>query len=265
MKSLLPILVFVLSISSLRAEPKSEVCDLSAYFETYATAFVLLDAKKDRWIRYHPELCAERATPCSTFKIPNALVALETGVASGPDFALKWDGTKYPIEAWNQDQTLRSAFSVSCVWFFKELARRTGQERMDSFVTGFHYGNADISGGLTSFWLESSLKISPDEQVDFLRRLHSSQLPVSDRALNQLLDIMVVSRVGGTIYRGKTGTAGSAATGATRGWWVGSVVVGSSEYYFTTCITGGENPSGREARRMTESVLRDWNILPPPE
>ena len=241
----------------------SEERDLEPFFGNYSGAFVLLDASHEHWLRYHPDACLKRVSPCSTLKIANSLIALETGVASGPEFALPWDGTKHPIEAWNRDQTLRSAFSVSCLWFYQELARRVGRERMDDWVKKIQYGNGDISGGLTNFWLSSSLLISPDEQVDFLRRLHTGKLPFSARSVKTLLEIMTVSKEGETVYRGKTGTAGDPVKGiATQGWWVGSVCSPKGDYYFATCITGGENPSGRTARQITERILSDVKVLP---
>lgn len=244
------------------AESTNEERDLSSFFGNYSGAFVLLDAAHGHWLRYHPGLCRQRVTPCSTFKIPNSLISLETGVANGPDFSLPWDGTRYPIDSWNHDQTLRSAFSVSCLWFYQELARRVGRQRMNEFVTRIHYGNGDTSGGITNFWLSSSLTISPDEQVDFLRRLHARQLPFSARSVDILLDIMTVSRQGQIVYRGKTGTAGDPVKQiATRGWWVGSVSTPKGDYFFATCITGGDNPSGRTARQITEAILASLKIL----
>jgi len=263
MKTVILILgLFIMPFVS-RSEPIQEGLNLSTYFGAHSGAFVLFDAAKCKWFRYHPELCRERVTPCSTFKIPNSLIALETGVADGPDFSLPWDGVERPIKPWNKDQTLRSAYAVSCVWFYQELARRIGQKSMDDWLAAFCYGNCDTSGGLTKFWIESSLKISPDEQVEFLHRLQTRQLPVSAHALDALLDIMVVKRDGEITYRGKTGTAGNLVTGvAVRGWWVGSVATPNGDYFFATCITGGENPSGREAHRITDAILAALNILP---
>jgi beta-lactamase class D/lysophospholipase L1-like esterase len=241
----------------------SEKSDLSSYFGKYSGAFVLLDASREKWLRYNPDLCSKRFSPCSTFKIPNSLIALETGVANGSDFGLKWDGQKQPIEAWNRDQTLRSAFSVSCVWYYQELAKRVGISRMDEFINKISYGNCDTSGGITKFWLSSSLTISPDEQVDFLRRLHAGKLPFTRRSVDIVLDIMTVYRQGDIIYRGKTGTAGDPVKGiTTQGWWVGSVCGPNGDYYFATCITGGDNPSGKIARQITESILADLKLLP---
>jgi beta-lactamase class D len=260
MKLLLAFLAFALVA---RAETRNETRDFSAYFGAHSAAFVLYDAAQDRWIRHRPDLCRERFSPCSTFKIPNSLIALETGVADGPDFKLSWDGTKHPIPDWNRDHTLRSAYSVSCVWFYQELARRAGPKRMDEWIAKFDYGNRDTSGGPATFWLASSLKISPDEQVKFLHRLQTRRLPVSDKALDTLLDIIIASREGQLVYRGKTGTAGDPVKGiATEGWWVGSISTSQGDHFFATHLTGGENPSGRQARRLTESLLRDLNLLP---
>ncbi len=125
------------------------------------------------------------------------------------------------------------------------------------------YGNADVTGGVTQFWLQSSLTISPDEQVEFLRRLHAHQLPFSDKTVDTVLDIMTLSRTGSNVFRGKTGTAGHPTKDiATLGWFVGSVATPSGEYFFATRIAGGENPAGRTARKITESILSTLKILP---
>jgi len=258
---LLVFFVLVLVLPAM-ADTTNEERDLSSFFGKYSGAFVILDAAHGHWLRHHPDLCRKRVTPCSTFKIPNSLISLETGVASDADFSLPWDGTRYPIEPWNRDQTLRSAFAVSCLWFYQELARRVGSQRMNEWVAKIHYGNCDLSGGVTHFWLSSSLTISPDEQVDFLRRLHTRQLPFSTRSVDIVLDIMTVLRRGQTVYRGKTGTAGDPVKQmATQGWWVGSVCTPKGDYYFATCITGGDNPSGRTARQITENILEDLKVL----
>ena len=257
------ILCLLLSLfhSALAAET-SEERDLSAEFGSYSGAFVLYDAAQQRWLRYHPEECRVRSTPCSTFKVCNALIALETGVANGPDFSLPWDGTHYSIEPWNHDQTLRSAMSVSCLWYFKELAKRVGLERYQQIMPKVGYGNGDVSGGVPQFWLQSSLTISPNEQVEFLRRLSTHKLPFSEKTMDTVLDLMTLSRTGKTIFRGKTGTAGVGLETATQGRFFGSASTPAGDSFFATRITGGENPSGRTARKITESILSTLKIFP---
>src|SRR2546425_3181427 len=111
--------------------------DLSVFFGGRAGCFVLYDAHADSYIRYNPKGCAERFTPCSTFKIANSLIALQTGVATGPEFSLQWDGVARPIAPWNRDHNMRSAFSNSVVWYYQEIARRIGPERMADYVRRF--------------------------------------------------------------------------------------------------------------------------------
>jgi beta-lactamase class D len=255
--------LLVLFLGCAFAAETSVARDLSAEFGSYSGGFVLYDEAQQRWLRYQPEQCHTRTSPCSTFKVLNSLIALETGVASGPAFSLPWDGTRRSIESWNQDQTLRSAFATSCVWYYQALATRIGLERYQQIIPRVGYGNNDLTGGVTQFWLASSLTISPNEQVEFLRRLHERKLPFSDKTMDTVLDIMTISRTGQTIFRGKTGSAKKSLP--ILGWFIGSVTSPSGLYLFATRITGGENPSGITARKITESILSTLNILPKQE
>src|SRR5258706_6798677 len=202
--------------------------DLAEFFGGRDGCFVLYDAQADNYIRYNPKGCAERFTPCSTFKIANSLIALQTGVATGPEFSLKWDGVMRPIAPWNQDHNLRSAFSNSVLWFYQEIARRIGPERMADYVRRLDYGNCDTSGGITNFWIEGTLLISADEQVAFLRRLWNDSLPVSKDAQKTTRELMELAHSAeGRIFCGKTGTAGDAKADIARlGWFVGCVTKG---------------------------------------
>ncbi|MEQ8435100.1 MAG: penicillin-binding transpeptidase domain-containing protein [Oceanicaulis sp.] len=130
--------------------------------------------------------------PASTFKIPNALIILETGVLADPDLdVLAWDGVERS-SGWDQDQTLRTAFRRSAVWAFQRWAREIGQERMGEAVSRLEYGNAGIGGpdDIATFWLQGPLEISAREQVDFLARLHARALPVEPEVQDQVIDIM---------------------------------------------------------------------------
>ena len=236
--------------------------DLSEFFGGRAGCFVLYDAQADSYVRYNSNGCAERFTPCSTFKIANSLIALHTGVSTGADFFLKWDGVMRPIEPWNQDQTMRSAMSNSVLWYYQEMARRVGPERMADFVHRLGYGNEDTSGGITNFWIESTLRISADEQVAFLRRLWADGLPVSKEAQKTTRELMRLSSSDdGRILFGKTGTAGDAKADIARlGWFVGCVSKGERRVFFATRITGERDASGRQARKITEAILKRLQI-----
>jgi beta-lactamase class D len=246
-------------ISALGAS--STTLDLSEFFGGREGCFVLYDSKDESHVRYNPKGCSQRFSPCSTFKIPHTVIALHTGVATGPDFALRWDGVQRGLSAWDQDQTLRGAFQGSVVWFYQELARRIGQEREAQFVRKFEYGNRDTSGGLTNFWLESSLLISADEQVAFLRRLWMDGLPASREAQRVTREIMELSRGEGRILYGKTGTGGDQEARVARlGWFVGCVARGDRRCFFAIRITGQRDASGRQARRIADAILEKHGI-----
>ena len=139
----------------------------------------------------------EAKLPASTFKIPNSIIALETGVVADPDKdVFKWDGVTRSIEAWNKDHTLRSAIAVSAVPVYQEIARRIGAERMQKYVDLLDYGNRDIGGGIDQFWLTGNMRIDPIQQVDFVDRLRRGVLPVSKRSQDLVRDILPVTKVG---------------------------------------------------------------------
>ncbi|MDQ3031138.1 MAG: penicillin-binding transpeptidase domain-containing protein [Myxococcota bacterium] len=150
----------------------------------------------------------QRFVPASTFKVPNTLIGLETGVIGDATFALQWDGREREIAAWNRDHDLRSAIRESVVWFYQEVARRVGSARMREHVTALHFGNAEIGGEdvIDRFWLEGPLAISPREQIDFLARLTRGELPISARSVAILRDVIASEAHGDATLRWKTGT-----------------------------------------------------------
>jgi len=173
----------------------------------------------------------EGKLPASTFKIPNSLIALETGVVQDPDKdVFKWDGVTRSIAAWNKDHTLRSAIAVSAFPVYQEIARRIGEERMKTYVDMLDYGNRDIGGGIDQFWVSGNLRIDPIQQVDFVDRLRRGVLPVSKRSRELVRDILPVTKVGDAVIRAKTGLTDKAH--GSLGWLVGWVEKGDAVTVF---------------------------------
>lgn len=241
--------------------------ELGRHFERYAVegTFVLYNQARDRWIRHNPDRAERRFIPASTFKVFNSLVALETGVIENAGAVIPWDGVDRGNRAWNRDQTLRTAFERSAVWAYQELARRIGEARMRAFVEREHYGNEDIAGGIDRFWLTGALRISPDEQVDFLRRLRAGALDFSPRSMAIVRDIMILEETTDYTLRGKTGWAPPQREGGPEiGWLVGWVERGDHPYFFALNLeTSDPDFPMREARRtITYGILRELGVLP---
>lgn len=235
-------------------------------------AVVLWDSRAPKPRCFGGALCRQRFLPASTFKIPNSLIALETGVAPGPGFALRWDGVKRVIPEWNRDQTLASAFRYSVVWFYQELARRIGEGRLAMWVARLGYGNQRIDGGVDRFWLDGALRVSPLEQVTFLQRLERGALPASARAQRLVRDLMEIERGPGWVWRGKTGwaiRARNVLAGGTHpevGWLVGWVERPDRVVYYALLVR--EKPADVKMwglrRRLARAVLEQVGALPSP-
>ncbi|HEY9420090.1 MAG TPA: penicillin-binding transpeptidase domain-containing protein, partial [Thermoanaerobaculia bacterium] len=232
------------------------------------TAFVLYDTRHDRTVRFDPKRCQTRFTPFSTFKIPNSVIALETGAVVNPDAAVRWDQKKHPAkshwpEGWKRDHSLRSAFKASAVWFFQEVAVKVGPKRMAEQLRRFRYGNQDISGSIDQFWLASSLKISADEQVEFLRALLEGRLGVSRRSRDILRDVMVYEKTPEATIRAKTG-GGPNGPGKALGWLVGYVESNHNLYIFALNTDGPSYDAIKDKRvDLAKSALRELGVLRP--
>ena len=230
-----------------------------------ADCFILYDLKADKVVvRSGDARCEERVSPCSTFKVPLALMAFDAGVLKDETSARTWDGTKYSRPAWNKDHTAASWMRDSVVWFSQRLATEMGAERVKAYMSALDMGNGDMSGGLTKFWLESSLLVSPDEQLQFWTRFWREQLPVSKHAYQMTKRITLAEKSpGGWTLHGKTGS-GDEATG---GWFVGHVERGDREYVFVTRYVDrakaskDDRPAGWIARDIAKKLLAKMEVF----
>jgi beta-lactamase class D len=243
--------------------------DLAHHFGGRRGTFVLLDVRAGTTVRHDPERARTRFLPASTFKIPNTLIALETGVADGPDFALAWDSVRAPREgwwpeSWARDHTLRTALPASVVWFYQEIARRIGEERMRERLAALRYGNAEVSGGVDRFWLTGGLRISADEQVEFLRRFHAVELGASPRATALVKELLVLEEAPSYRLSGKTGWAGLGGTGEPDvGWLVGYVERGDALWVYALNIEIRENADAAARMTITRAILNQLGVLDP--
>jgi beta-lactamase class D len=239
--------------------------DLSAAFGATPGTIVVVDGRTGREARHDAERSRRRMSPFSTFKIANSLVALETGAIPGTDYRMRWDSIRDPRQTsfagWYRDHDMRSAMRASAVWYYKEVARRVGPERMAAHLARIGYGNADVSGGIDRFWLDSSLRISAEEQVGFLRRFHAGELGFSPRTTQAVKEILVLEDSAGYRLSGKTG--GGTTDGHGLGWLVGWVERGGGVYFFAVNVDGEDFAAIRERRHeVARAALRRLGVLP---
>jgi beta-lactamase class D len=224
---------------------------LAQYFKDAGTVgtFIAYQVEEYLLISSDADRSGEPKLPASTFKIPNSLIALETGVVEDPDKDIfKWDGKVRSIEAWNKDHTLRSAIAASAVPVYQQIARRIGPERMQKYVDLLDYGNHNIGGGIDQFWLTGDMRIDPVQQIDFCDRLRRRTLPVSKRSQDLVVDILPVTKVGDSIIRAKSGLLGAEIDKPSLGWLVGWATRGHADTVFAL------NLDVREPRHIADRM-----------
>jgi beta-lactamase class D len=201
--------------------------------------------------------CSVPTSPASTFKIPHALIALDTGVVTDVDATRPWDGRTYWIESWHRDHSLRTAIYESVVWFFKGTAREIGRARMREYLVALDYGNAKVEGPIDEFWLDDgSLEVTPEQSLRFMTRLYTDALPRGSAHVATLRELLVrpVASLAGRMPEGtplprvhpqmvlsaKTGTAGMSEGNVT--WLVGHVQCPDHAYTFVSRVIGPGEP-----------------------
>ena len=218
--------------------------------------------------------CAVKTAPASTFKVPHALIALETGVVTDPMAPVPWDGTKYPNPPWEKPHSLDSAMKSSVLWFYQRTARLIGGERMRAWLKRLDYGSDSYEGEQTMFWLNGDLAVSPVEQLDFISRLVRYELPAQRRHVDAVkaaftMPAGAITNATGThpfdlkwpaplIVRAKTGNA--TVAGERVSWVVGHVESGNRGWVFAARVRGG---SGVPGQAGADLALRTLNARTP--
>jgi beta-lactamase class D len=227
---------------------------------------------------YGGEECDRRTLPASTFKVPHALVALDTGVLTEKT-VMTWDGRTYDFPIWQRDHTLESAMKGSVVWFFQRAARSIGRERELQHLRAFGYGSQTFAREVDMFWLSGDLTISPREQVGFLKRMFSYGLPIDRRHVDTVKAAMTMPAgkvmnaagtfpfalawPGVTVTRLKTGNG--TVAGERVSWIIGEFEAGGQSFVFASRARSSTRPLDNTAGAdLAVRVLNAIALATPP-
>lgn len=234
--------LLLLLMACTASEPKLEVKkELGTVLEEADVegSILIYDLNKNTFYSNDFEFARTGSLPASTFKITNAMIALETGIMEDDSTMIKWDGQPRRIKLWERDLVFRDAFHVSCVPCYREIARNIGVDRMNEYLEKFDYGNMIVdSSNIDLFWLEGDSKITQFEQIDFLKRFHESSLDISKRTETIMKRLMILEESEEYTLRAKTGW--SIREGHNTGWFVGYLEKADNTYIFATKINPKE-------------------------
>lgn len=238
--------------------------NLKKYFDSSNVdgCFALLNNSTGNITIYNKDLYLKRFLPASTFKIMNALIGLETGKITDPKMVIPWDHVVRSNPGWNKDLTMEEAFKISAVNYFQEVARRIGHDTMKRWIDSVRYGNMNINGPVDSFWLNNTLKITPDEQLGLVKKLYFDKLPFQKGVQQTVRDVML--RESNTLYKlsYKTGL-GYDEQNNTIGWIVGWLEENRHVYFFVTLVnTPDKNIDVQKVRlNITMGILNHLGFL----
>lgn len=235
--------------------------------------FLLYDLNAKRYVDvYNPDYCKLAMPPLSTFKIPLAVMAFDSDILKNESSTFKWSGEKEAIPEWNQDQNATTWMANSVIWFSQKITKTLGRPKIESYLKSFEYGNEDFSGRLENAWLtpapfvkgpvKSSLMISPLEQISFLEKFWTRQLPVKRFAIEEAQKILYLEE---TLKRyrwsGKTGSGFLDRSFKRRiGWFVAHVEGHNKRYLAVVNFQDNvdqELPGfgGSEAKAMATKIM----------
>ena len=253
--------------------PEMVEADWSSYFNGLNGTAVIYDAASQKYTIYNRDIAVARSSPCSTFKIISSLIALENGIIEPENSTRKWSGEIFWNEDWNRDIDFYEAFRTSCVWYYRQVVDDIGKDLMQKELNRLQYGNCDISDwegqlntnnsnrALNGFWIESSLMISPKEQVEVMERIFGKDSDYSEETQNELKQVMLMPEIDGTdisIY-GKTGMGKSNGI-VVDSWFTGFAESKTGDIYFCVRLgrTDGMNVSSSLAKEIAIKVASDY-------
>ncbi len=208
---------------------------------------------------YNDGRSLQRFSPASTFKIPNTLIALNAQLVTSKNSQFVWDGTDKGLDRWNKDQTLESAFKVSCVWCYQEIARKVGAEQYAEALAMLDFGNQSVGNEIDAFWLNGDLRISASEQIEFLRKIYNYEVPYRREHVDILKEIMLTEQTSSYAIYAKTGWA---ATTPQVGWYVGFVVKSEEAWLFAMNLQVDRREQVALRKELTIRSLRALGIIP---
>ncbi len=254
---------------------------LNQIFNHYSACFILFNLNNHKNVlEYNKgDYCNEAISPNVTFEIPLSLMAFDQRRINESTIFV-WENKTWSNPHWNHDQTPITWQKYSVIWVSQQITKQLGLSKIKYYLTGFKYGNRDFSGdhdqhnGLTNAWLNSSLKISAFNQLQFLHAMLEYQLPVSKLAIQNTSQNIYLGNFNNDIdLYGKTASGWHVSNISldkqiklNDGWFIGYLKDKDQTYIFVTNISYQNNlnssinfdSSGNIAKKLTMQILNNY-------
>ncbi len=232
-------------------------------FKNRDGCFLMTNVKTGKVLEeFNAKRCKQQFAPMSTFKIPLVLMAFDSKYFKNIDQKIPWDGKIRSRKAVNQDQTPKTFIDYSVIWISKLIVSFLKPKRIQNYVNDFNYGNKKVSSDSDSFWLtDGSIKISANEQIQFLSRFWQEEISIDKNAIKFAKEALFDRKIGKTNFYGKTGTGCidpwcEDRPGRQLGWYVGIAEKNNEVYAFALNFSDLKATSGYGGLKAREIVHR---------
>ena len=270
MKFTLVLLVPVLFFAACSMNNVTTDESLKKYFDEHQVegTFALLDNGTNEFKVYNlPRFRDSSYLPASTFKIINSLIGLQTGKIVNDSMIINWDGIDRGRSECNRDMNMYDAFRISCPPWYMELARRIGKDTMQTWLDSLGYGKKEngqfeIKENLDTFWLDNSVKITPDEQLGLVKKLYFNQLPFHRVNQEIVKNAMLFENNANYKLSYKTGW-GSRENGNQLCWIIGWIEENRHPYFFVMNIESPDKSIDMAGIRikMLKDILTQYEFF----
>lgn len=243
---------------------------LKKYFDEHQVdgTFAMLDNGTNEFKVYNLTRFRDSSyLPASTFKIINSLIGLQTGKIINDSMIINWDGIDRGRSECNRDMNMYDAFRISCPPWYMELARRIGKDTMQTWLDSLGYGKKEsgqfkIQENLDTFWLDNSVKLTPDEQLGLVKKLYFNQLPFHRVNQEIVKNAMLFENNANYKLSYKTGW-GTTENGNQLGWIIGWIEENRHPYFFVMNIESPDKSIDMPGIRikMLKDILTQYEFF----
>ena len=243
-------LLSVLFFSSCTVNNVTEDEKLGRFFEDNKVTgtFGMFDNSRGDFTIYDLERFRKPVSPAQTFNIFSTLIALHTG-------RLTDDSTTVTsTDSSGTTLSIYKAFRNNSTPHFQTIAQLIGKDTLKYWMDSVKYGNKKIGNDITAFWMNDSLKISPDEQLGMIKRLYFKQHPIRASVQESLKKMLIVEnnaqfqtayQQGSVLVKGKK-----------LGWVVGWIEENRHVYPFVINFdAGAEADTDAIGKKLAKDIL----------
>jgi beta-lactamase class D len=191
--------------------------------------------------------------PAQTFNVFTSLIALQNGVLTNEK------NTANFVEIDKSNNTanttnLETAFANNDSLVFNFIANKLGKNTIQNWVDSIGYGTKKIASNLENFTSNNLLKIKPDEQLGFIKRLYFNQLPFN-KTTQAIVKKMLIKKTNANYVLAMQTGNNVEANGSNNEWALGWIEQDKHPLFFVVnCNSANKNAASNIATACLQKL-----------